>query len=77
VLDDKDIAGNPPDILNKEGREFFNEKAPSYKDYNSLKWTDWEDGTTTQTEKELNSKFDIQISLPSFSFKKYEVRVIN
>ena len=76
VLNDKDIAGNPLNILNEKGLEVFNAEASNYEVYNMLQWTDWEQGITTKANKEHTSIIDLMVSLPSFAFKKYEVRAI-
>jgi len=76
VLDDKDIAGNPLNILNDEGLTVFKTEASKYEIYNTLQWTDWENGITLDAGKIGNSKIRLQASLPSFSFQKFEFRVI-
>ena len=75
VRDGISSNGQPAKSLNEEGYRFFESVADDYTQYNELQWGEWRSGVTFAAPGEgPGSEIILGVGLPSFSFRKIEVR---
>lgn len=66
----------PPFGFTSEGQIAWDSTSGQFAKYNDLQWSDWKTITTRDSDVGSGSVFNIDTELASFSFKKFELRLL-
>lgn len=76
IRDGSNKNGEPQLILEKEGMKVYRDQAGNYLEYNDLAWSEWHSGETVAGISKKQSRIEIGTTLPSFTFKKFELEIL-